>query len=339
LALPVLAAANSAHASGGLWLKDEDIRLLRKEPARTAGLLRQCEKEITEKISPLADLAPPPHYSATGTVHSDVAASFSADARRSFRAGMCYVVSQDQRYASYAQKALTAWGDTLRAVSSEQGRAEINFNLPYFVLAASMVRGVNGWDDTSFRHLLTEVALPIKANNTKNNHANWQVFRDASIAAYIGDAALLERTRQHWMALMDSQVDTDGSLPLEICRSGTTNWCDGPDKGINGISYTHYTLAPTTAAARIFDLQGRPVWQTPEGGKLGAAFRKAAAWTRHPESFPYYASNNGKLNGVNNDAYFLLLQRYYPNEDAANVIKGGKLGMDTLGWALIFGDQ
>jgi len=332
----LLAGANLAHAAGNLWLQDEDIQTLRKQPTRSASLLRHCEKDIDKAAAPIADLAPPPHYTATGVAHSEVAKSFTDDGRRAFRAGMCYVVSQDQRFARQAQGILSAWGDTLRSVSSEQGVAEINFNLEYFVLAASMVRGAGNWDDTSFRRMLTQVALPLSTKN-KNNHANWQVFRNASIAAYLGDAALLERSRKQWLELMDHQVAEDGSLPLETCRSDTNNYCGGPTKGINGMSYTHYTLTPTVAAAHVFELQGQPVWQTPQGSKLASAYRKAAAWTLHPETFPYYASNSGKLNGLNGTGYFVMLQGHYPSEDGAQAISAGKGQGDALDWLLGFG--
>jgi len=333
----LLSAASPSYAASNVWLNDADIQSLRSQPARTAGLIQRCGKEIGMAAAPVADLAPPPHYSATGVVHSESGKSFSDDGRRAFRAGLCYAISQDQRYAKHAQAIISAWGDTLREVSTTQGVAEINFNLAYYVLAASMVRGVNDWNDASFRRVLTKVVPPLKTSNYRNNHANWHVFRDASIAAYLGDAALLEHTRKRWLELMDSQVAADGSLPLEICRSDTSNYCDGPTKGINGISYTHYTLTPTVAAAHVFELQGKPVWETPQGGKLASAYSKAAAWTLHPETFPYYASNGGKLNNVNNSGYFVMLQEHYPNQDGAQVIDAGKPPADALGWLLAFG--
>lgn len=333
----LLSSASLASAAGNPWLDDGDIQLLHRQPARTAALIQRCDKDIDSAASPLADLAPPPHYSASGVVHTESGKYFSQDGRRAFRAGLCYAISQDPRYAKYAQATISAWGDTLRAVSTPQGVAEINFNLAYNVLAASMVRGVNDWNDASFRHLLTTVVPPLQSSNNRNNHANWHVFRDASIAAYLGDAALMERTRKHWLDLMDKQVAADGSLPLEICRSDTSNYCGGPTQGINGMSYTHYTLTPTVAAAHIFELEGQAVWQTPQGAKLASAYRKAAAWTLHPETFPYYASNAGKLNGLNGTGYFVVLQGHYPNEDGARVISGRKLPMDALDWLLAFG--
>ncbi len=335
----VLLSANFASASptgANLWLTNADIDALRSQPARTAPLIRRCDKEIDVAAAPVAIFAPPPHYTASGVVETDMSKRFSSDGTLAWRAALCYVATQDLRYARHAQAVISAWADTLREVKSEQGASEINFDLPQYVLAASLVRGVDGWNDQSFRHLLVDVALPLSHSERKNNHADWGVLLDAAIAAYMGNADLLERARRRWLALMDSQVGGDGSLPLETCRSDTNNYCSGEHKGINGLSYTHYTLLPATAAARIFDMAGRSVWQTPQGSKLAFAYRRAAAWTLHPELFPYYAGNGGHLNGVRNAAYFALLQREYPDDDGAQVIAGGKLGMDGLEWLLLF---
>lgn len=329
-------AAPTPAAPGKLWLTDADIILLRERPFLTDALMQRCKKEIDASAQPVAAFAPPPHYSAQGVTETKVSKRFAADGELAWRAALCYTVSQDVRFARHAQAVISAWADTLQAVKSEQGAAEINFDLPLYVLAASQVRGVDGWDDGAFRRLLTRVALPLSHSDRKNNHGNWGVFLEAAIAAYTGDAALLDRARNRWLALMDSQIDADGALPLEICRSDTNDYCGGAHQGINGLSYTHYTLLPTTAAARLFDLAEHPVWQTPQGRKLALAYRRAAAWTLHPEDFPYYESNDGHLNGVRNAAYFALLQREYPNADGTQVLAKGRLGMNALEWPALF---
>lgn len=331
-----LMSCSAAMAASNIWLSNADIGLLRSQPARTAALLRHCDREIDAVAAPVAVFAPPAHYSKTGVVENEMGKRLDSDGGVAFRAGLCYVVSQDTRYAQHAQAIISAWADTLQSVPSEQGASDINFDLPQYVIAASMVRGVNGWDDVSFRHLLTRIALPLSHMDRKNNHANWGVFLNASIAAYTGDAGLLDSARNRWLELMDSEVAPDGTLPLEVCRSDSTNYCGGERKGINGLSYTHYTLLPTTAAARIFDLQGQAVWLTPQGSKLASAYKKAAAWTLRPETFPYFESNGGHLNGVYNGAYFTLLQRHFPNPDGGQVIANGKLGMNGLEWVAVF---
>ena len=328
---PIVSASES-----NLWLTDADMQSLQTQPARTAPLIRRCDKEIEIAASPVSTFAPPPHYTSDGVIETDMSKRFASDGTMAWRAALCFVVTQDRRYAKHAQAIIAAWADTLREVKSEQGASEINFDLPQYILAASMVRGVEGWNDQSFRHLMTDIALPLSHINRKNNHANWGVFLNSAIAAYTGNHRLLERSRDRWLALMDSEVAPDGSLPLEICRSDTSDYCGGVHKGINGLSYTHYTLLPTTAAARIFDLAGRSVWETPQGNKLASAYRQAALWTLQPETFPYFESNNGRLNGVHNAAYFALLQRIYPSDDGAKAIANGYNAMNSLEWTLVF---
>ncbi|MFZ6862356.1 alginate lyase family protein [Undibacterium sp. Ji67W] len=328
---PIVSASGS-----NLWLTDADMESLRAQPARTAALIHHCDKEIDIAASPVSTFAPPPHYTSDGVVETDASKRFASDGAMAWRAALCYVVTQNPRYAKHAQAIIAAWADTLREVKSEQGVSEINFDLPQYILAASIVRGVEHWDDKSFRHLMTDIALPLSHINRKNNHANWGVFLNSAIAAYTGNRSLLDHSRDRWLALMDSEVAPDGSLPLEICRSDTNDYCGGARKGINGLSYTHYTLLPTTAGARIFDLAGRSVWQTPQGNKLASAYRMAAAWTLRPETFPYFDSNGGHLNGVRNAAYFALLQRIYPNDDGAQAINSGINAMNGLEWTLVF---
>ncbi|MFZ6752277.1 hypothetical protein ACO0KY_02790 [Undibacterium sp. Dicai25W] len=58
------------------------------------------------------------------------------------------------------------------------------------------------------------------------------------------------------------------------------------------------------------------VWQTPQGIKLGSAYRQAAEWIRGQETFSCcYHSNINHLNSTSSAAYFALLQRIYPNDD------------------------
>ncbi|MCY4753067.1 alginate lyase family protein [Pelomonas aquatica] len=332
--MPGLAPAWAA--SEALWLAPADVEALQQDAKRTAPLLKRCDKELEAIAAPVAVFAPPPHYTSSGVVETEMSKRFASDGSMAWRAALCFAVSGDRRHARHAQALLTAWADTLTSVPSEQGASEINFDLPAYVLAASLVRGVEGWSDAGFRRLLTHIALPLSHSLRKNNHGNWGVLLEASIAAYIGDGDLLAKARARWLKLVDSQIDADGVLTQEICRSDTNDYCGGAHQGVNGLSYTHYTLLPATAAARVFDLQGRSVWQTREGRKLAAAYRQAAAWTLHPERFPFYERNGGRLNGVRNAAYFALLQRQYPNDDGAAVLASGALGMNALEWRLVF---
>ncbi|WP_223653958.1 alginate lyase family protein [Hymenobacter psoromatis] len=238
------------------------------------------------------------------------------------------MLTADPRFAATAQRILDAWAGTLRQVATPQGKADVNFNLPYMIMAASWVRGVGGWHSAPFDQFLRTTVLPVSQAANPRNHGLWGVLLDASAAAYLGDAPRLRTARERWQILMRGEVAADSSLPEEMQRSGTTNWRSGPDKGFKGLAYTHYALLPASLAAKIFADQQQPVWRTPGGQLLQAAFDRAAAWTLHPDTFPYFASNGGHLEGVRNAAYFALLLHYYPNQDAEAVLRQGDVGMN-----------
>ena len=329
--------AAPAVLPGGILFAASDIAALRAQPQRTASLLKRCDKELMQVAQPVKDFSPPPHYTRTGARVTDVSRQFNADGGMAYRAALCLVITGDARYGRHGADILSAWGRVLKTVDSRQGGAEMNFFVPRYVVAASLIRDRIDWDDTSFRSLLTRLARPNShANTARNNHANWGVWLDASIAAYLGDPNQLRLARARWVSLMQQQVADDGSLPLEICRSDTNDYCGGPSQGKNGLSYTHYTLLPTALAAQVFALAGMPVWDTPAGARLGRAYARAASWTLHPDTFPYFAANHGQLNGVRNTAYFSLLQRHDPNADGAQVLASGRAGADGLELTLIF---
>ncbi|MBV1775381.1 alginate lyase family protein [Burkholderiaceae bacterium DAT-1] len=306
--------------------------------ARNAPLLKRCEKELAHAASPVADFSPPPHYTDTGSVMTDISKQFDKDGAVAYRAGLCFALTHQPRFAAQTTRILDAWATTLQTVGSKQGGTEMNFFIPQMVLAAGFVRGHTDWDDHAFRALLVQHALPHSHASYKNNHANWGIWMESVIAAYLGDETLLNRNRDRWLTLLPRQIADDGSLPLEICRSDTNNYCDGPHKGKSGLAYTHYTLLPSALAAQLFATAGQPVWDTPAGTLLGRAYARAANWTLHPETFPYFEANQGQLNGIRNAAYFSLLQRHYPNAEAAQVLNSMQLSHNGLEFGVLFGE-
>lgn len=327
----------SAGMPVGLISTADDFAALQQEAAARAVLLRRCERDLTAQPQPRADMNPGPHYSAEGVVENPVSRQFSRDAGIAYRAALCARLAGDDRLAAQARRYLDAWSGTLRQVSSEQGRSEVNFLGPQLVLAAALLGSDEGWQAARFRRWAVEVLLPCSHAERKNNHANWGLLLEASIAALRQDGPALDRLRERWIRLLASQVAPDGSLPLEVCRSDTNNYCGGPTKGINGLSYTHYTLLPATVTAQILAIQGREVWQSAGGRELARAYAQAAAWTTDPASFPYYAANAGRLNGVRNAAYFAVLQRHWPDPNAAQVLGAAPQGADPFELRLLFG--
>ena len=319
--------APSTAMPNPVLLSLDDIRSVRGRAKEFNSLLNRCTKELVYSPTPVEVYAPDAHYTAAGLNPSENdGKQLANDAQAAYREGLCYVVTGEKRFAVAAHRIIDAWANTLKSVDTAQGKANINFNMTYMIAAANWTYGVNEWNSAAFDRFLRTVALPNSASENPNNHGMWAMLMEASAATHLNDPALLAKARARWIEIMEGATAPDGTLVREIERSGTSNWRDGPDKGSKGLAYTHYFLLPASMAAKIFADQGQPVWKSEGGVLLGAAFDKAAGWTLHPETFPFYESNGGKLEGVKTAAYFPLLLRYYHNKDAEAVMQQGDVG-------------
>jgi hypothetical protein len=335
---PSVMANDSAaiHAKSAMWPTAGQIADLRATPARWSALRMVCERNLNYTPQPVADFSPPRHYvDRAGEQH--IAHYLTDDGDVAYREALCFTLSSDLRYAKVAERILDAWAAGVKRIGSEQGVADFNFTFSKYNLAAVMLRADTQWQDTAFRTFLRERVLPLSTASRSNNFGNWGVLLEASGASYLQDRALLKQASGRWQELMQSEVASDGSMPREICRSNTTDLCGGNDKGVNGLSYTHYALLPTAVAAEIFRNEGIDVYTSVAGQHLVAAYAQAAAWTLRPETFPYYANNNGHLNGVRNAAYFRILQRRIPCAEGEAVLRQGNLAMDGYQLALLYG--
>jgi Alginate lyase len=307
--LGLMLAMSVAHANVRLL----QIPALSSVPPKLWTKLRsKCDAEIAVAARPIAVLAPQLHYSADGTNAKDAQAeALAQDSRMAYRAGLCFALSKDDRYALHVQRIVDAWAQKLTKIPNAQGVADINFNMPYMVFAVSFAAETGHWDQVPFRSFLTHVVAPLSRADKPNNHGNWGVLLNASIAAYLGDEVQLKTAHTRWNELMQSQISADGTMPLEICRSDSSDHCGGPHKGVNGIAYTNFALLPATLAAEIFYPNDKMIYQSAGGAKLKLAYEKAVAWTVSPETFPFYDSNNGKLNGVEKCGYFAVLAKRF----------------------------
>ena len=324
IGLMCLFASPQVFAKPLLLLNAAQIKSLAAQPLDWAKLRRRCDRDLSWVPQPVAEFAPRPHYSADGANSPDLSGeALASDSHVAYRTALCFLLSGDVRYAQKSQSVIDAWSHTMQRVSNDQGAADINFNFPQFIIAASWVSDVEGWDATPFKKYLTTVIKPLTHSGKPNNHGNWGVLLDVSIAAFTEDSEMLNAARKRWQELLLAQVAVDGSLPLEICRSNSSDHCGGADKGVNGLAYTHYALLPAALAAQLFLSAGADVYQTPAGDKLGKAFKQAVKWTNNPASFPFFAANHGKLKGMDRCSYFALLGQHYPNAEAKSATCSG----------------
>jgi len=338
-ALIVVASLSAAAQKGPIFPTAEQVRNLARDPD-WGGLRTSCQADLNLVSHPIADFSPVPHYGSTGPVSNGKDAPESSLRRDSiavYDLALCAEVSNDHRFSSRAEEILDNWAHTTKRIGTEQGTYGFNFYFPYALMGASLLAADASWHSDDFTKFVRNIVVPVINSGRPNNHGNWGVLLLLTSGGYLHDDAMISHARQRWLELMRSQIAEDGSLPLEICRSDTSNWCGGPTKGINGVHYTHWTLLPTTIAAEIFRNLGQDVYRTSEGQLLCKAYAKAATWTLHPETFPYFAANSGKLLGLYDVNYFYILQARCPTHDGQAVLdKYGTTAPDPLSIRVIY---
>lgn len=329
-------------ASPTLLLNADDIQNLKAQPAKYASIIQSCSGRLNYQPSPVAVLDLQPHYTTTGEKENNKKAkNLSQDANMAYRMGFCYLVTNDARYAITAQRILDTWATTFQTASTKQGSDNINFNMPNMIIAASWVKSAKlpnnqTWDSRKFDNFLLKNILPLAQLDNDNNHGLWAVLMKASIGAYLGREQMLNTAQQRWEQILQGAVATDGTMQHELARSDTNKYVSGKTKGIKGIAYTHYAMLPASMTAKILSDTGRNVWQTQGGQLLQLAFNRAATLTMHPETSPYYQSNQGQLVGVQNASYFPLLLKYFPNTEATQAVKLGYTQADRFMLATLF---
>ena len=337
IAILVFLALISAAQARPLLVDDAQFAAVMSNTKLSNGILRKCEKEIEADTHAVADFAPMPHYTAQGAnPDDDQAKGLTGDFRRAYHLALCYRLNGNTAYAIQAQHIIDAWAVTMKLASNPQGRSDINFNLAQLVVAASWVEEANAWNTTPFKNWLKSVIEPLSLNAEPNNRGNWGNLQDISIAAFTEDNSALTKAATRWQMLVASEIADDGTMPLEICRSNSSNHCDGPDKGVNGLAYTHYALLPIFLAAQILQVQGVDVFNSNAATSLQSAFAKAADFTVNPAHFPFYDLNHGKLNKLDHCAYFALALRHFPNQNARAVMNTGTCKSDIWQILLLF---
>jgi hypothetical protein len=328
------AKENWTHS--GIFLTDQrliniKLRIQKKiEPTYKSWVevLQNCNQGLLHSPQPAAHWAVPAYYE-DKILHEKIVQPLQYESRLSYELSLCYRLTDDERYSKKSAEIINAWSTTLKTYDLSLGDTKLSMSESFssMILAADLLKTYNGFTITiqdQFKDLLRKVVLPLNTmDDKKNNHANWGLLLVLSSAAYLDDLGLLERAESRYKELIAIQIEPDGTLLREIDRSNTTNYHGGSTKGQKGIWYTNYALSPTTLSAEILNINGRNVYsyKSSSGGSLKAGYEKAAEWSAHPETFPYYKSNNGKLFGMNYVSYFEILNMIWPNENAKKKLR------------------
>lgn len=259
-----------------------------------------------------------PGYYRDAEGHRKAKEGLQDDANLAYQAALCHRMTEDERYARMALRLLEAWSTRLETTSDqEDSTLSFSYHFPAMVFGADLLRTSRLWTPESrrtFDRFLTEKALPLNTMKARNNWGNWGLVLVLSVAAWHGDAALLEKGTTRWKEFIEEQITDQGHLHHEVTRNH--------GRGEHGIWYSHFSLMPQTIAAEILRVNGTDLYEyrSPKGRTLRQAFDVLAGWTRRPATFPYYKGDPKGLVGTTYFSYFEILNPRWPNADAAALL-------------------
>jgi len=99
----------------------------------------------------------------------------------------------------------------------------------------------------------------------KNNHGTWYLVQAVDFALFAGDVAKARELSEESKKKMDSQIEKDGRMPLELART-------------NGLGYSTYTLQAWFRLATLAEQTGTDLWNYQNGQRAG--IRTAFDWLR-----------------------------------------------------------
>ncbi len=281
------------------------------------------DKKLSQTIQPCVQLNASKHYTSTGVREPDACSkSFKKSATMSYDLALGYLVSKNKQYGLKAIEILNAWAKELQSVDTYQSEDNINFYMPYMNMAYWFVK--KAFPSPEYEDFIKRMQqYSQSALNT--NHGAWGILFDVSSALALDDHALLQNSANRWQEWVFKAIDENGVIPSAITRSDTSDYHGGPTKGIKGIAYTNFALLALTVSGELLFENGYDLWGSKAGKRLSVAYNKVATWILNPETFPYFQPN---LIGVHNNAYFIILAKYYSSPSADELLKQGDLHED-----------
>ena len=199
----------------------------------------------------------------------------------------------DPGYATHAAKLVRTWFiDPRTRMNPHMRYAQVRFghnndegtgygiielkDLYFFLDAVRLIERTGALDERdrrafrswlgSYCEWLNTGPAAVMEFRSNNNHGVFYDLQRASIAAFLGDSAMLARIGLYAKERLADQIATDGSLPREMSR--TRPW-----------HYAMFTLQGWTSLARLLSSVGDNLWQhrAAEGQGLTTALRWLAA--------------------------------------------------------------
>lgn len=183
-------------------------------------------------------------------------------------------------------------------------------------------QGLQQW----FRAYLTwfqEDEFGIQEHSTRNNHATFYDVQAARFALFVGDRATARRVIEEAKSLrIDSQIEPDGSQPLEIDRTRSLN-------------YSKMNLRGFCLLARMGEHVGVDLWnyRSEDGRSIRAAADFLLPYLHAPSTWPHKQivppSNSNTV-----ELLLLLATRYDAPKYLEPVLQSSRSGGD-LAWLTV----
>jgi len=232
------------------------------------------------------------------------------DANGAYELALAYQMTDLFEYAEKAAEFINAWVNTVESAEKcDDSTLSFNYHFPAMIFAADLIDESPAWteDDTmKFSTFLKEIALPLSTADRSNNWGNWGLVFEISIATYLNDPYLFDKSVNRWKEFIEKQIDENGHLHEEVNRNG----------GTHGIWYSHFTLHPQTIVAEIARLNGVFLYDyvAPNGNTLKQAYDVVVNWVKAPEEFPYYDGSVDSIVHITHikDDFYITFQNEYP---------------------------
>lgn len=256
--------------------------------------------------------------------------TFARDAHAAFRLALAYRITSDERYAQGAVFILNSWSKGLKVIESRHENTALNVSIfiPCFIIAADLISKSPSFtlaDQETFKEFLRNVVLPSDSAGLcmkrDNNWANFGTLLAMTAGSYLDERKLFDQGVERWKQLVESQMDTDGTLREEVSRSGVSD--NAP--GAMGLWYSNFSLIPATLAAEVARVNGVDLYGyvSPSGKSLGLAYAKTIPWIKDPRSFSYYKGSGdpAKLTGIYLIPHFELLTLRHSEPGALEILR------------------
>ena len=209
--------------------------------------------------------------------------SLATDAFNAYACALAWQLSGEEKYAKHAIYILNAWSTINKRYSESDGTLVMSYTGTAMVMAAELMSNNKNWSDTD-KHLFSNWVKTVyrkatnEIRNKKNNWADWGRFGSTLSAYYLDDTEDLKENIRLFKSDLFDKIAEDGHMPQETRR------------GVNGIWYTYFSLAPMTATAWVaFNATGENLFALrKEGRSVKAAIDYLLFYNRHPNEWTWF---------------------------------------------------